>query len=390
MLGFFKYFNFFTHSFTRILNTLGLEASAFTLQIILPVGISFYTFQTLSYSIDVYRKKLLPEKNPITFFAYVSFFPQLVAGPIERARNLLPQFNAIRHFDYLLAKEGLQQILWGLAKKILIADQLSAYVYQCYGNYEEMSGSTLYLATAAFFIQVYCDFSGYSDIAIGTGKLFGFKLSLNFWAPLFAVSSTEFWRRWHITLISWLRDYLFKPLGGSKQSRFIIFRNIIWVFVLSGLWHGASWNFIIWGAFFGVIIIVERYFIFENTVYKALAEKLPQRLFNFSGWFITISLTTLGLVWFRAESFQQATAIYGSIFSPTFFVLPQLPQNLLFLQVLVIAFISLVGWYGRKFEFGFMACREWALPLRWTIYGIFIFLILGTSYQEQPYIYFQF
>jgi len=246
-LGFFKYYNFFLDNFVQAFSFFGNTLNTNSLNIILPVGISFYTFQTLSYSIDIYRKKLKPTNDFVAFAAFVSFFPQLVAGPIERATNLLPQFKKQRHFDYINAVNGLKQILWGLFKKVVIADNCAVFVNIIFESPDDFSGSTLLLGAVFFAFQIYGDFSGYSDIAIGTSKLFGFKLMQNFAFPYFSRDIAEFWRRWHISLSTWFRDYLYIPLGGSRGSTLKQIRNVFIIFLVSGFWHGANWTFILWG-----------------------------------------------------------------------------------------------------------------------------------------------
>jgi D-alanyl-lipoteichoic acid acyltransferase DltB (MBOAT superfamily) len=247
-LGFFKYYNFFLDNFIATFSFFGTEIKANSLNIILPVGISFYTFQTLSYTIDVYKRKFEPTRDFIAFSAFVSFFPQLVAGPIERATNLLPQFYSKRTFDYNKAVDGLQQIVWGLFKKVVIADQCGKYANIIFNNSTEYSGSTLVLGAVLFSFQIYGDFSGYSDIAIGTSRLLGFDLMRNFAYPYFSRDIAEFWRRWHISLSSWFRDYLYIPLGGSRGGTWTKVRNTFVIFIVCGFWHGANWTFIIWGA----------------------------------------------------------------------------------------------------------------------------------------------
>ena len=246
-LGFFKYYNFFLNNFITAFSFFGTEINANSLNIILPVGISFYTFQTLSYTIDIYKRKLVPTKNFIAFSAFVSFFPQLVAGPIERATNLLPQFYYKRSFDYKNAMIGIRQIVWGLFKKVVIADTCSQYANEIFNTYEIYSSTTLIIGAICFAFQIYCDFSGYSDIAIGLSRLFGFKLMKNFNYPYFSRDIAEFWRRWHISLSTWFRDYLYIPLGGSKVEKYKVIRNVFIIFIVSGFWHGANWTFIIWG-----------------------------------------------------------------------------------------------------------------------------------------------
>ena len=254
-LGFFKYYNFFAESFANAFTFFGQSINPERLNIILPVGISFYTFQTLSYTIDVYKNKLKPTTNVISFFAFVSFFPQLVAGPIERATNLLPQFYKKRTFKYVAAVDGMRQILLGLFKKIVIADNCATLVNTIFDNPENFSGSTLFVGAVLFAFQIYGDFSGYSDIAIGTARLFGFNLMKNFALPYFSRDIAEFWRRWHISLSTWFRDYVYIPLGGSRGSLSLQIRNIFIIFIVSGFWHGANWTFIVWGALHALFYI---------------------------------------------------------------------------------------------------------------------------------------
>ena len=282
-LGFFKYYNFFVDSFVTAFSFFGKSISVNSLDIILPVGISFYTFQTLSYTIDVYKRKLEPAKDIISFLAFVSFFPQLVAGPIERATNLLPQFYKKRVFEYDKAVDGMRQMLWGLFKKVVIADNCAEYANAIFNNYTDFSGSTLVLGAIFFTFQIYCDFSGYSDMAIGMSRLFGFNLMKNFAFPYFSRDIAEFWRRWHISLSTWFRDYLYIPLGGSKGSLLTIVRNTFIIFLVSGFWHGANWTFIIWGflnaLYFLPLLLVKRNrrnldIVAENRVLPTIKELL--------------------------------------------------------------------------------------------------------------------
>ena len=258
LLGYFKYYNFFSDSLVSLLNQFGWSVHPVIAEVILPVGISFYTFQTLSYTIDIYRGKLEPTRNLIDYLAFVSFFPQLVAGPIERATNLLPQFTVKREFSRSEASEGGRQILWGFFKKLVIADRMAVGVDAVYDNLADASGVSLLLATIFFAFQIYCDFSAYSDIAIGTAKMFRINLMRNFAYPYFSQSVTEFWRRWHISLSTWFRDYVFIPLGGSRCWAPRVCFNLMVTFVLSGLWHGADWKFIVWGAINGAALVVEK------------------------------------------------------------------------------------------------------------------------------------
>ena len=246
-LGFFKYYNFFVEEFIQAFQSFGLQLNARTLNVILPVGISFYTFQTLSYTLDVYKRRIEACKDPLAFFTFVSFFPQLVAGPIERASNLIPQFQKDKSFDSDEAVKGLKQILWGLFKKVVIADSCASHADFIFSNHETLPGSLLLLGAVYFAFQIYGDFSGYSDIAIGTARLFGVCLMRNFAYPYFSRDIAEFWRRWHISLSTWFRDYLYIPLGGSRVSKGKAIRNIFIIFLVSGFWHGANWTFLVWG-----------------------------------------------------------------------------------------------------------------------------------------------
>lgn len=300
-LGFFKYYNFFLDSFVDAFSFFGSNLEVSRLNIILPVGISFYTFQTLSYTIDVYRKQMPATRNLISFFAFVSFFPQLVAGPIERASHLLPQFFHERTLDYGAASKALKMILWGLFMKVAVADRLSLYVEDTYGSIASHTGITFLVATFFFSIQIYCDFGGYSLIAIGTAKLFGFELMTNFKRPYFSSSFKEFWSRWHISLSTWFRDYVYIPLGGSKGGLYKTYVNLFLTFVISGFWHGANWTFIVWGGLHGIYQMVEKSF---QTI------KLPKIL----SLLVVFTLTNLTWVFFRANSVSDAMRILGKIF----------------------------------------------------------------------------
>lgn len=304
LLGFFKYFNFFIDSFADFIQVFGLQANPKTLAIILPVGISFYTFQTLSYTIDIYRKRLEPVANPLTFFTFVAFFPQLVAGPIERASNLLPQLQRKQNFNYDEAVSGLRFIIWGLFKKVVVADRLSYVVEQVYHKPEAFSGANLFLATVFFGIQIYCDFSGYSDIAIGSARLLGIRLMDNFRTPYFSVSFREFWQRWHISLSTWFRDYVYIPLGGNRVSKSRMLLNLYITFLVSGFWHGANYTFLIWGSLHGLALVFEK--LFGKT-----ESKLPAWL---RGLFVFV-IVNLFWIFFRAQNLHEATLIVSRIFS---------------------------------------------------------------------------
>ena len=318
VLGFFKYYNFFIDSWVELFSSLGYEIkSIWTLNIILPVGISFYTFQTMSYTIDIYRKKLESTKDFISFASFVSFFPQLVAGPIERASNLLPQILKKREFQYYQVKEGLKLILWGMFKKVVIADSLAPIVEDIFSNYEDFGGGTLWLGAIYFSFQIYCDFSGYSDIAIGTSKLFGFELMSNFKYPYFSRNIGEFWRRWHISLSTWFRDYLYIPLGGSQEGKWKSIRNIFIIFLVSGFWHGANWTFIFWGLFHSILFLPS--FIFnKNRKYTSsipAEEKLLPSFEEFINLIITFLLVTIGWVFFRSETIGDSFSYLNSMTS---------------------------------------------------------------------------
>ncbi len=304
VLFLFKYFNFFTVSFHELAGTLGVSYPAPTLSLALPVGISFYTFQSMAYTIDVYRRKVEPETHFGTFAAFVSFFPQLVAGPIERAGQMLPQFHVEHRFDPERAVEGLRLMLWGFFKKVVIADRLAIYVDAVYNHAHDYSGLSLILATVFFAFQIYCDFSGYTDIARGTAKIMGFELMINFRQPYFAQSAREFWGRWHISLSTWFRDYLYIPLGGNRVPfpRYLL--NLMIVFLVSGLWHGASWTFVIWGALHGLYVVVEALFSHFRIVV------LPQKSWaTVARVLFTFALVTFAWIFFRANSLDDAAYV---------------------------------------------------------------------------------
>jgi alginate O-acetyltransferase complex protein AlgI len=391
-LGFlatFKYFNFFIDTFVDFFSYLGLNINPVSLNIILPVGISFYTFHGLSYIIDIYKNRINAEKNYVDYAVFVSFFPLLVAGPIERATHLLPQIQKKRVFNYSQASDGLRQILWGLFKKVVIADQCAEYANLTFNNPDSYSGSTLFLGAIFFAFQIYGDFSGYSDIAIGTAKLFGIKLLKNFDFPYFSRDIAEFWRRWHISLSTWFRDYLYIPLGGNKGSKWSKIKNTFIIFLVSGFWHGANWTFIIWG-FLNALYILPSVVLNTNRTHLdtvAQNSKLPnlKELFSMA---LTFVLTTIAWILFRSENIESALQYYVGIFSSSFFSYPS--QRPTYLLILLSIFIC-IEWIGRRESF---ALAHLNLKLkgvfRWILYLILSFTIFVFHGKEQAFIYFQF
>lgn len=387
-LGFFKYYNFFVDSLVNSFTFFGSELSINTLNIILPVGISFYTFQTLSYTIDVYNKKLEPTKDFVGFMAFVSFFPQLVAGPIERATNLLPQFSIERKFDYRNAVDGLRQVLWGLFKKIVIADNCAKYANIIFNNHTEYNGSTLLLGAFFFAFQIYCDFSGYSDIAIGISRLFGFNLKRNFAFPYFSRDIAEFWRRWHISLSTWFRDYLYIPLGGSRGGTSMKVRNTFIIFIVSGFWHGANWTFVIWGAlnaiYFLPLLLTNKNRVNTNLV--AEGKYLPS-LKELGQMTITFFITLIAWVFFRADSVTHAFSYLKNMFSTSLFSKIEIfPITILSLLLLFIV----TEWLGRTGEYAIQKVDFMKKPVRWAFYVLIIVLMFSFTGEEQQFIYFQF
>lgn len=392
LLVFFKYFNFFAESWVEAFNSLGYELDPWTVSVILPVGISFYTFQTMSYSIDIYKGKLEPTKDFIGFAAFVSFFPQLVAGPIERATNLLPQILKKRTFDQEDAINGSRLILWGMFKKVVIADQLALSVNEIFANHHDYSSGTLILGAIYFALQIYCDFSGYSDIAIGTARLFGIKLMKNFDFPYFSRSIGEFWRRWHISLSTWFRDYLYIPLGGSRVDKPKAIRNVFIVFLVSGFWHGANWTFIIWGAIHALLFIPSFITGRNRKEYEWRSENLFS-LNNFKNvcrvaWIF--SVVTFAWIFFRAESLSHALSYINGIFSFNSFnwsfINPYDFQSLFAENILVIMFFILEILFVSK-----LASKS-IKPVRWVAYIAALFIIVTSIHlkSELAFIYFQF
>lgn len=393
-LGFFKYFNFFLDNFITAFSFFGTEIKANSLNIILPVGISFYTFQTLSYTIDAYKRKLEPTKDFIAFSAFVSFFPQLVAGPIERATNLLPQFYEKRTFDYLKAVDGMRQILWGLFKKIVIADNCAEYANLIFNNSADYSGSTLVLGALFFTFQIYGDFSGYSDIAIGTSRLFGFDLMRNFNFPYFSRDIAEFWRRWHISLSTWFRDYLYIPLGGSRGGTWMKVRNTFIIFIVSGFWHGANWTFIIWGALNAIYFLP---LLLTNTNRNNLetvaqGNSLPS-IKELLLMLLTFGLTVFAWIFFRAENIGQAINYISEILSFSLFTIPKFyGMSKALTTLILVGIFVLIEWQGREGQYAIAHIGlKWKRPLRWSFYSFVVFIIVMFMQSEaSPFIYFQF
>ena len=391
-LGFFKYYNFFLENFVSAFSLFGMQINANSLNIILPIGISFYTFQTLSYTIDVYKKKLEPTQDFIAFSAFVSFFPQLVAGPIERATNLLPQFYKKRTFQYYKATDGMRQILWGLFKKIVIADNCAEFANQIFNNSADMNGSTLVLGAIFFTFQIYCDFSGYSDIAIGTARLFGFNLMQNFAFPYFSRDIAEFWRRWHISLSTWFRDYLYIPLGGSRGSTLFKVRNIFVIFLVSGFWHGANWTYIFWGGLNALYFLPLMLFNKnkENIGIVAEGKFLPSLKDAFS-MLITFSLIVLAWIFFRAEDLNHAFNYVSEIFSLSLFSFPSNFGGGKALSTLALVVFMLIEWLQRDKQHTLdLSLIRGGRYVRWGIYLIIILAIISFGGQQQEFIYFQF
>ena len=387
ILGVFKYYDFFMQSFANLF--LNGNADGLLLHLILPVGISFYTFQALSYSIDVYRGTAKATHDVVAFFTYVSFFPQLVAGPIERASNLLPQFESERHFDYSIATDGLRQMLWGLFKKMVVADTCALYVDKVFATPDDFSGSTLVMAAMLFAVQIYCDFSGYSDVAIGTSKLFGIKLMRNFNVPYFSRDIAEFWRRWHISLTSWFRDYVYIPMGGSRVGRWRVVLNTFVIFLLSGFWHGANWTFLAWGVFHALLflplILLGKNRRFCDVV--ATGRLLPTP-FDCLRILLTFVLVTLGWVIFRSPTIGFAAHYFARIFGKGTALIPWEGEYMVMLPAIAVMFC--VEWLNRAHSHGFQRHCRYRI-LRWTGYASLVFIIMAfMQTNEMPFIYFQF
>lgn len=379
LLGVFKYYNFFVESFIELFASLGYDIPSNTIEIILPVGISFYTFQTLSYTIDIYRNKIRATRDFIAFSAFVSFFPQLVAGPIERASHLLPQFFRNREVLYKDFVIGSQMLVWGLFKKVAVADNLAEYVNIVYANQDGYGGINNIIATIFFAFQIYCDFSGYSTIAIGIARLFGFELNQNFNTPYFANSIKDFWQRWHISLSTWFRDYVYISLGGNRKGMGQFYRNIMITFLVSGLWHGANWTFIVWGGIHGA------YYLIESKVKEIFT--INDKIKNALGWFITFVIVCIAWIFFRADTVSDAYAFLINSFSMDYsYVLK--PYKLLVMAAMT--FLLIFFDIAKKQSY-FKNLYQKHIVLRWGFYYLIVLLIiLFGNTQSAEFIYFQF
>lgn len=390
-LGVFKYYNFFAESFAELLNGFGLHINVWSLKIILPVGISFYTFHGLSYVIDIYKERIKPERNFVDYAVFVSFFPLLVAGPIERATHLLPQIQKKREFNYSKSIDGLRQILWGLFKKVVVADGCAEWSNMIFNDTGAYDGSTLFLGAIFFTFQIYCDFSGYSDIALGTARLFGIELLRNFSFPYFSRDIAEFWRRWHISLTTWFRDYLYIPLGGSKGGTWMKIRNTFIIFLVSGFWHGANWTFIVWGAlnafYFLPLMLTNSN---RNNLEIVAQGKWFPTVREIVGMVSTFLMAVFGWIFFRSNDLTHAFSFIGKMFTTNFFKAPKIPE-LAYLSIFFIIFMLFVEWIGRESNYALERIDKIKfVPFRWVFYSLLIVCIIVLSGKEQEFIYFQF
>ena len=388
ILGYFKYYNFFSTELKSLLKIVfDYEADWALVNVILPVGISFYTFQALSYTIDVYNKKISATRDFVSFAAFISFFPQLVAGPIERATNLLPQFLVPRKFSAENMTDGLRQILWGLFKKMVIADNCAYIANVVFNDYAAGNGSMLLIGAIAFAFQIYGDFSGYSDIAIGSASLFGIKLNQNFNMPYFSHNMAEFWRRWHISLNTWFTDYVYIPLGGSKCSKARNICNVLIVFMLSGLWHGANWTFVIWGLYNGILVCA-------NKMCTISLVRQQSRFINGVNMALTFGLVLIGWIIFRADTISVAFDYIHSIFNESIFNIPNfrelgISRIRLLITMLLILVLLVIEWVQRKKRY-VMDITFNHRYARWATYLVVIFVIMIFGGKQEVFIYFQF
>ncbi|PIF05015.1 MAG: membrane-bound O-acyltransferase family protein [Draconibacterium sp.] len=385
ILGFFKYSGFFIEELQVALHHLGIAIHTRTLNVILPVGISFYTFQTMSYSIDVYRGKVEPTRDMLAFFAFVSFFPQLVAGPIERAGRLLPQFGRLKYFDYNMAVDGFRRVLWGLFAKIAVADTVAPVVDQIFIHYNNVGSGVLALGAFLFAVQIYGDFAGYSNIAIGTAALLGFRLMENFRTPYFAANLSEFWSRWHISLSTWFRDYVYIPLGGNRCNKFKYSINILITFVISGLWHGANWTFIVWGLLHGIFYLVSK-LVWRNTKTR------KSKTFNFFPVLVTFTIVSLLFVIFRSEHIWQAFVYLRNMLlfkEGAVNLLNLVTKSNMVLALFFVVILIIVEGLQRNKRFA-LDFSEKPVFFRLATYYFLVFSILLTFSNDRVFIYFQF
>ena len=390
VLGVFKYYDFFAREFAAAF--LGGNASGLLLSVVLPVGISFYTFSALSYTIDLYRGKVAVARSPIDVLAYLSFFPQLFAGPIGRASELFPQYARRRVFDYAQGTDGLRQMLWGFFKKMVVADNCAKAVDLVWADYAGFNGSTLALVAVLYSIQIYCDFSGYSDMAIGCAKLFGIRLSPNFLFPYFSRDVAEFWRRWHISLNAWFRDYLYIPLGGSREGRAKTIRNTLIIFTVCGFWHGANWTFIAWGLFHGLLFVPRLLagtrkkpepVVAENSFLPSLRECIQM--------LTTFVLVTVGWVFFRAPTIHDAFAFFERMLcSGTLLTKPLVEISSGRFPLVFVPVLFLVEWFARRREHALERVPVRNVVLRWAAYFVLGCVILQYDGGAEQFIYFQF
>lgn len=390
LLGVFKYFNFFADSFVHVLHGFGLQADRVTLDVILPVGISFYTFQTLSYTIDVYRGKLKPADDWIQFFTYVTFFPQLVAGPIERATRLLPQFSTLQPFSYDLAASGMRLMLWGYFKKSAVADHCAQQVNAIFGDHSNANSLVLLMGVVYFAFQIYGDFSGYTDIARGVSRLFGIDLMINFKTPYFSRDIAEFWRRWHISLTTWFRDYVYVPLGGSREGMPKAILNTFIVFLLSGLWHGANWTFVIWGLINAMLFVP---LLISGSNRKHLDDVATGQFFpsfkEAGQMALTFSLVCFTWIFFRAENITEAWSYLSAIFRNV--NLPIDWESFDKITLGALSIMVLFDWLSREKgfdEFVYSMSHAWQRRLVYTV--LFLCIFLFGVFDKDSFIYFQF
>lgn len=385
VLGAFKYYNFFVGSFAGLF---GLQSNIHSLKIVLPLGISFFTFQAIAYVVDVYKRKIEPT-NLVDCLLYVGFFPKLLAGPIERPTNLVPQIQKPRVFEYDLAVDGCRQMLWGLFKKVVIADNAAIYVNQVYGDYAHQSGSTLLLAAILYTIQIYGDFSGYSDMAIGSAKLLGFRFRDNFLFPYFSRNMNEFWRRWHISLNTWFVDYVYIPLGGSRNGKWHTIRNIMIVFLLSGLWHGADWSFVAWGAYHGLLLVL-LIVLNRNTKYEHVVayDKTIPSLKELGQMLLVFALATFGWMMFRADNMTQFIDYTARMCSADLLSFPKIQGNTVLFMNITLMFV--IEWFMRRQKHGMDVSTIRSATARYVLYGLIFVLILMFGGHTENFIYMYF